>query len=82
MARAGAVDRRADPRRGIIGRILNGLASEIRWGLAPALVDGFRAWGDELRVARRSSSEASSPDDAGGPAADAVTDPRDPGLVV
>lgn len=67
---------------GIVGRILNGVASELRWGLAPALVDGFKAWGDELRVARRSSSDGASPDDAGGPDGDTVTDPRDPGLVV
>lgn len=73
---------------GVVGRIVDGVACEIRWTLAPTLVDGVRAWGDELLEAERSRAARTSPDEAdgpgttGGPEADAPADPRDHGFRV
>jgi len=52
---------------GIIGRIVDGVISEIRLTVAPTMVAGVRAWGDELPSARRRRAvvDESSDDGAG-----------------
>lgn len=71
---------------GIIGRIVDGVVSEIRLTVAPAMVDGVRAWGDELAAirGRRASSEDGAPADRAGEAPDGGSGGgrREPGLVV
>jgi len=75
---------------GIIGRIVDGVASEVRLSVAPAMVAGVRAWGDELTASRerRASSEETGAGRPGGRADGDQTgdgssaDRRDSGVVV
>ncbi len=74
---------------GVVGRILDGVAGELRYTIAPTIVDGMRAWGDELRDTGRTPASGTAPDDAdgrastgGGSDGDASADRRDPGAVV
>jgi hypothetical protein len=55
---------------GILGRILDVVAGEIRYTIAPAMVDGVRAWGRETGAGgrRRVASEGA----AGGEGSDAA----------
>lgn len=69
---------------GIVDRIVCGVATEIRYSIAPGLSAGLRAWGRDGRTVRPGA--VAEPDDAdrpGGAATDrAILDRHDPGLVV
>lgn len=75
---------------GIIGRIVDGVASEVRLTVAPAMVAGVRAWSDELGAARErrvSSDEAggaaAGDETPGGPVGTGLSaDRREPGVLV
>jgi hypothetical protein len=73
---------------GVIGRILGVVAGEVRYTIAPTMVDGVRAWNSELGEARRARLAGAAPADEGdpgtpdgGPDVDTATDRRDPGAV-
>ena len=69
---------------GIIGRIVDGVAAEIRYTVAPAMISGVRAWGRERTgAADRPVSAGAPPDEPparGRPAPPAVG--REAGYVV
>lgn len=49
---------------GIIGRIVDGVAAEIRYSVAPAMISGVRAWGrDRTGTADRPVSGGTPPDE-------------------
>ena len=71
---------------GIIDRFVAGIASEIRYSVAPAMVSGIRAWGEERRPAHQPSPRAD--ETPGGTAGtgdmgvETALDRHDQGLVV
>jgi hypothetical protein len=68
---------------GVIDRFVAGIASEIRYSVAPAMVSGIRAWGDEPRPAhQRSPGGVEAPGGAAGTGGETIPDRHDQGLVV
>ncbi|MEW6223285.1 MAG: hypothetical protein AB1627_01520 [Chloroflexota bacterium] len=71
---------------GVIDRFVAGIASEIRYSVAPAMVSGVRAWGAERAPTHEASPRAEEAPGgaggAGGEGGETIPDRHDPGLVV
>ncbi|OGO54811.1 MAG: hypothetical protein A2V85_16655 [Chloroflexi bacterium RBG_16_72_14] len=68
---------------GVIDRFVAGVASEIRYSVAPAMVSGVRAWGEQRRPAHQPSPPAEeTPGGTAGTGGETTPDRHDQGLVV
>ncbi len=71
---------------GVIDRLVAGIASEIRYSVAPGMGSGVRAWGEERAPTHEPSPRADeTPGCTGGSAGtggETITDRHDQGLVV
>ena len=67
---------------GVIDRFVAGIASEIRYSVAPAMVSGVRAWGEVRAPTHEPPRGEETPGGSAGTGGETITDRHDPGLVV